>query len=202
MNQNLVGKRFGEWTVLRKWRGNGRHYYVMVICSCGTERQMRADTLKSGRSKSCGCKKGEHISTSITRHGGRLKFPRAYKSWKEMRQRCMNKNNRKYPDYGGRGIKVCDRWNDFDAFAKDMGERPKGASLGRIDNNGNYSPENCRWESPKQQANNTRRNIFITFRGETKTIAQWSNQTGLKAGTIRRRFHAGKHVNEIFKEIL
>jgi hypothetical protein len=100
--------------------------------------------------------------------------------------------------YGGRGIHVDARWNDFTAFLADMGPRPKNTSLGRIDNDGPYSPENCRWETPKEQANNTRRNLLVERSGIVKTIAQWSDETGIKRSTLQRRFHAGKPSTQLF----
>lgn len=187
----------GEWTIIRKFRGTGRHYMYDARCSCGTLRTMRVDVIREGRSLSCGCKKAEKISKAFTVHSGSKKHPKEYKSWKEMRQRCNNTNHKKYKDYGGRGISICKEWDDFTVFIHDMGERQLNTSIGRIDNNGNYEPSNCRWETPLQQANNTRRNIIIEHNGESLTISQWSNITGIKKGTIQRRFHSGKNSQQI-----
>lgn len=101
--------------------------------------------------------------------------------------RCFKKKNHKYPDYGGRGITVCDRWLDFTAFYDDMGERPKGMTIERIDNGGNYEPDNCRWATPKEQANNTRRNRRITFNGETLNLTAWAERLGVTYGVLHWR---------------
>jgi hypothetical protein len=190
-----------DWTILRKFRGTGRHYMADAQCSCGTLRTMRADAITTGKSKSCGCKKGQKISEAFTVHGGTLNNPKEYKTWKEMRQRCLNPSNHKYKDYGARGISICKEWDSFSVFLKDMGERPEGKTLGRINNDGNYEPSNCQWETPLQQANNTRRNILIEHEGKSQTVSQWSAETGIKAGTIQKRFHSGKTPSQILNRV-
>lgn len=108
-----------------------------------------------------------------------------YSSWMSMKQRCLNPKERNFHNYGGRGIKICKRWkNSFAAFFKDMGLRPKGLSLGRKNNNGNYSPSNCRWETPRQQCNNTRRNIFIEYQGRSMTVPQWAREFKIHPQTL------------------
>lgn len=99
-----------------------------------------------------------------------------YKNWIDMKQRCFNKNNPRYKDWGGRGIKVCDRWMKFENFLADMGEKPEDKTLDRIDNNGNYCPENCRYATSKQQQNNTRQNRLIIHKGKTQNLTQWSKE--------------------------
>ena len=108
-----------------------------------------------------------------------------------MRQRCENPGSTQWPHYGGRGITVCARWQDFANFFADMGERPANCTLDRIDNDGPYSPENCRWATQKEQTNNRRRNRMITFGGETKTLQQWAERTGINHSTILMRFKLG-----------
>jgi hypothetical protein len=108
-------------------------------------------------------------------------------SWLSAKQRCLNPNDRAYSRYGGRGIKFSERWMVFLAFYEDMGPRPLGMELDRIDNNGNYEPGNCRWATPQQQANNRRSNRWITFNGKTQTVMQWSRETGIKRTTIEQR---------------
>lgn len=110
-----------------------------------------------------------------------------FQTWCEMRYRCENPEKWQYKYYGGRGIAVCERWSKFENFVSDMGNRPEGTTLDRIDSNGNYSPENCRWATKKQQANNSRNNRRITVRGESMTVAEASDRYGVKAQTIYAR---------------
>jgi hypothetical protein len=108
-----------------------------------------------------------------------------------MRQRCENHNSTNYKRYGGIGITVCEQWSDFDAFLKDMGPRPVGHSLERVNNEIGYSPENCIWATPRQQSNNTRKNVRVSWNGETLTIAEWARRAGLCPGTLRKRVIEG-----------
>lgn len=115
-----------------------------------------------------------------------------------MIQRCFNPRNSRYHRYGGRGITVCVAWLTFEGFYADMGDRPNGYSLERKDNDGNYEPENCKWALPKEQMNNTRRNIFIEYEGRRQTIAQWSRETGLNTVTIRARLRRRWPLTQVF----
>lgn len=119
-----------------------------------------------------------------------------YLAWLSMRWRCTNRNRRDYVRYGGRGIKVCDRWSHFANFMADMGLRPEGMQLDRVNNDGNYEPSNCRWATPKQQARNRSNNNPITFNGETKTRAEWCEQLGLTKHAIRHRLRKGWCIEE------
>jgi hypothetical protein len=124
-----------------------------------------------------------------------------YLSWVSMRQRCYNKNHCAYKNYGGRGIMVCDEWNNnFGNFFSDMGERPEGKSLDRIDNDGNYNKENCKWSTQKEQSNNTRSNTYVTINGETKRLSKWSNLFGINRATINARIKKGFKKDMIFKK--
>ena len=126
---------------------------------------------------------------------------RAYYS---MLRRCKDKNHKQYKDYGGRGIKVCERWQapdgkGYNNFLEDMGKRPSaGHSLDRIDNDGDYSPSNCRWATIQEQSHNRRSNVRITFSGKTQTLTQWSRETGIKVSTIRRRRSSGWPIEKLF----
>ena len=115
----------------------------------------------------------------------------AYTSWRGMKARCTNSGHDRYRYYGGRGIGVCDRWINFSAFLKDMGERPHASSLDRIDNDGDYCPENCRWATKAEQVRNCRSNRLISFRGRTLTLAQWAEETGMHRETISGRLDDG-----------
>ena len=176
---NLTGQKFGRITVIlfvdqdKKW---------LCKCKCGSYAKVRADKLKSGQTKSCGCLSVE----AKFKHG--FTGTRIFRVWDQMITRCYNTKNKKYLYYGGRGIKVCDRWRySFQLFLKDMGPPPSGHSIDRMDNNKDYAPGNCRWATPKQQANNRRDNVFLTFKGKTQTISQWSEELGVNRGMISQR---------------
>lgn len=113
---------------------------------------------------------------------------RTYRIWADMKQRCNNNNDKDYRYYGGRGIHYEQKWDSFEGFLEDMGNSPTGMTLDRINTNGHYSKSNCRWATKKEQSNNTRRNVHITFKGITKTIAQWSDETGINYQTLHTRF--------------
>jgi len=149
-SENLSGKRFGRWRVLRlcPWDTHRHDAYWLCRCACGTKRNVRGHALRTGRSKSCGCAKTTH---------GMSRTP-IYAIWVAMKQRCLNPNNEWYRDYGGRGIAIDDsNWLSFQGFYADVGDRPhEGLSLDRVDNNAGYGPTNYRWATPTEQARNQR----------------------------------------------
>jgi len=113
----------------------------------------------------------------------------SYRSWQKMRARCLNTNHKHYSNYGGRGITICERWNDFRNFFADMGERPEGMTLERIDNSKGYSPENCRWATRKEQQNNMRRNRILQLNGKSMNLTQWAEYLGIKRKTLEKRLN-------------
>lgn len=124
-----------------------------------------------------------------------------YVRWKAIKSRCLNPKNKSYRDYGGRGIKICERWvASFENFLKDMGRAPKGKQIDRINNNGDYCPENCKWSTRQEQGRNTRRNHTIEYGGELKTIDQWADFLGIKRTTFEYRVYSGWSVDRIFNE--
>jgi hypothetical protein len=124
-----------------------------------------------------------------------------YKSWDSMKQRCCNKNNPRYSDYGGRGIKICDRWKDsYENFYKDMGARPAGTSLDRKDVKGDYTPGNCKWSGAKEQNSHTRSNNLVTYSGKTKTVTQWAKEKDINPGTLFSRLDNGWSKKDALKK--
>lgn len=145
-----------------------------VICDCGNELTVMQGHLISGHTESCGCFKLANLTTH-----GESRSP-TYRSWHQMKQRCYNPNAHFYEYYGGRGIGVCQAWRSaYEPFKEDMGERPPGLTLDRIDSDGDYERSNCRWATHETQQNNRRTNHHVTIQGETKTVAQWAKHFGI-----------------------
>jgi len=164
---DLTGQAFGRWTVIGRAEKKGGKTAWLCRCECGTERVVIDNGLKRGKSKSCGCLRNEMAkelgktlgnNTRVHGHAPKRQKSVEYRTWVNMKTRCYNPRATGYEFWGGRGITVCDRWRDsFENFLEDMGLRPEGTSLDRIDVNGNYEPENCRWADPTTQRKNQRR---------------------------------------------
>lgn len=189
--QNLVGRRFGKLTVLRELdRTRNLKYRWVCRCDCGRETIAIGGDLCSGRHFTCGCIKGVNLRKHAATING--KWTREYRAWHAMKQRCFNKNDSNFKHYGGRGIKVCKRWRQsFLAFLKDMGTCPDGMTLGRKDNNGPYSPDNCRWETLIEQQRNKRTNRLICINGTTRSMVEWSEITGINYDCLKARLYNG-----------
>lgn len=176
-------ERFGQLTVL-----SADGAYRLCRCDCGREKRIRIDHLKSGATVSCGCVGRRNSAAAKTTHG--MSHTRTFKIWLGMLDRCRNDRS---GNYGSRGIAVCDRWQTFENFFSDMGEAPSpNHSLDRIDVNGGYQPDNCRWATRTQQARNTRVNTVLEYQGEIMTLAEWSERVGITASTLCARLY---HLN-------
>jgi hypothetical protein len=183
-----IGDRIGRWTAVAVTR-DGKYVKFVCRCDCGTERAVRVSRLLSGKSKSCGCYRDDQLTIHGMTRGDR--HAPEYAVWNAMIARCHRPNTRNFKDYGGRGITVCARWHDFASFIGDMGPRPPGGMIERINNDGGYSPENCRWASRIEQASNTRRTRLLTLDGESRTLAEWSRLLGIHHSTVLARIKGG-----------
>ncbi len=200
-SRDLTDKRFGRLVVTGfAGRGRGKLLIWNCRCDCGTECTSYGYGLTSGVKRSCGCLASEVTSKRSKTHG--MHESPTYKSWRSMIRRCEAPGDISYPRYGGRGISVCDRWRaSFQAFLDDMGERPsKAYQLDRIDNNGSYENENCRWATRKEQARNRRSQTILTFNGESLCVSEWAERMGVERGRLQNRINLGWAVERILTE--
>lgn len=189
-----LNERYGRLTVvaLAERRSAGQAVWVCK-CDCGGTTEATGANLRNGRTQSCGCLQKERASASSLRHGEARDgaMTGVYRVWIEMWQRCTNPKSQRWHSHGARGIRVCDRWKDYETFRDDMGPRPPRHSIERRDNDGNYDPSNCYWASAKEQARNKRTTIRVTLNGVTKPLTQWCEELGIKATTVRYRLRKG-----------
>lgn len=172
MKKVHVGARFGRLLVIKREQLTGKEPRWMCRCDCGNEKSISYEALRSLNTQSCGCLRKERSKNRMMTHG--LTASGEFRIWANMKNRCLNRKNFSFQEYGGRGISVCEKWsNDFQAFLSDMGKRPSPRhSIERRDNSGNYSPENCYWATPVQQANNRRSNAKYEYNGQKLTARQ------------------------------
>lgn len=187
-SEDLTGRKFGRLVAMNYSGSCPSGALWNCVCECGKSKTASACHLKSGHTKSCGCFQAERRVQTHRTHGKSNTSIHAV--WKGMLRRCDLPTVRAYPRYGGRGIAVCERWKKFQNFYADMGERPEGKSLERINNDGGYSPDNCRWATQKEQARNRRSSSAITFLGKTLTIAEWAERLGKPYSDI---FYRARH---------
>lgn len=189
---DLTGQRFGNLTV-REWvPGAKRDGAWRCTCDCGGEHIARGHHLTGGRIISCGCVRPKHG----------CKGTPAYGVWQGMLQRCTNPRHQNWPDYGRRGITVCERWHAFPNFLADMGQPPDGGTIERSDNGGNYEPGNCFWATRKTQARNTRRNIVIEFRGRSQPLSAWAEELGVSYWKLHARYKLGWPQERILADLV
>lgn len=184
----MVGVKFNRWTVIKEdgltkcgqaaWK---------CVCDCGTIKTIDSNSVRRGRSKSCGCYSKE-ISMKRLKTHGMSKTP-TYFIWIKMKSRCFNPNDGCFKYYGNRGIKVCEQWLKFENFLKDMGERPPELTIERRNNDGDYEPLNCYWATRAEQSRNTRHNRTISFQGKTQCLADWANTLGIGRATLAYRLN-------------
>jgi len=183
---DITGQRFERLVAIeyikdKKWR---------CLCDCGAVTFVVAHQLRSGRSGSCGCLRAESMRQTKRKHG--MSNTPEWRTYYRMIDRCTNPRSARYLRYGGRGIVVCQRWMEsFENFYADMGHRPEGLSIERVDVNGNYEPGNCVWASQRAQSRNTSRTIRVSFQGKEQCLADWASETGTPYGTLYDRHARG-----------
>lgn len=201
---DLTGRKFNRLTVIKRDGSQNKKAVWLCKCDCGKEIRVLGVSLLSGNTKSCGCLQREtvkNVGLANKKHG--MFGTRIYTIWADMKKRCFDKRDRAYKHYGGRGITVCKDWYDFETFyewAKKSGYNDN-LTLDRINVNDDYTPNNCKWATWKEQQNNRRSSRMITYNGETKTIRQWSDITSIPYGTLLARINTlhwniGKALNQ------
>jgi hypothetical protein len=200
---NLTGHTYGKYTVLSQSDDAAKPSGIRVItwtckCQCGQIRTVRGGDLRSGSTLSCGCYQREFTAKRKTTHGG--SGTPEWRSYQGMLFRCTNRDAKDYPRYGGRGITVCPEWKvSFTAFLADMGERPKGTTLDRINTDGNYEPKNCRWATAKQQSRNRRNTHYIEINGERLNAAEAAEKAGISYHALKSRARRGWDAKRILE---
>lgn len=202
--KNLIGEIFGRWTVIdiaspNILKGNRKRRRWLCRCECGTERVVEEPSLIRGLSKSCGCYHSEvmkEVGKRATTHG--MTYTRLYRIYKHIMNRCYNKNDVRYNQYGKRGIRVADEWLSFEPFMEwaISNGYDDNLSIDRIDVNGNYTPENCRWADRITQANNKTSNQKYTYHGKTLTIAEWAREYNMHYKKLWKRLHSGWSIEQ------
>lgn len=187
---DITEKRFGR-LVAKEPVGQdlGGNWLWKCACDCGNQSTVKYTSLSRGKTRSCGCLAKEISSHSAVTHG--MSNTPTYRSWMCMKRRCTDSSNASYANYGGRGIKYSPHWAKFENFLADMGIRPKGTTIDRVDTDGDYTPENCRWADVLTQHRNTRANVMITYSGVTQTLAEWADQLGIRRNTLQKRIASG-----------
>lgn len=184
---DLTGRKFGRLTAISRAPNLGHHTQWNCVCVCGQRTVVGQNHLKAKRISSCGCLRNEMLSARSLTHGNTrgqkgdhsLHTPE-YRAWSHAKARCNNRNDSKFPQYGGRGIRMCKTWEgDFSAFLKDMGSRPDGMTLERKDVDGDYSPDNCIWASLKRQSRNKQNTAWVVWRGVRMSLSDVADTVGL-----------------------
>jgi len=185
---DLTGQIFGRLTII-EYIGKTKYKQSLWLCrcNCGNEKVILGLNLNHGRVKSCGCivKEGNNF-----KHG--FSHTKSWQAWDNMKQRCLDSNHKQYKDYGGRGIKVCDRWLKFENFLKDVGEISPELTLDRINNNGNYEPDNFKLSTRKEQQRNTRFNNLITYKNKIQCLSAWAEEHCINYNTLYQRLYIDK----------
>ncbi len=195
---DLSGCRYGLLVVIGRVENDGCGNRLWLCqCDCGSQKVIQGTALKRGSTSSCGCATAQKIGDKKRAHG--KSHTSIYVAWCSMRSRCSDPKSESYSRYGGRGIRVCDRWNfSFESFISDMGDRPEGMTIELIDNDGNYEPGNCRWATVAEQGRNKSNNRMITAFGMTYCLSEWVEITGMARTTLKKRLNRGIQGEHLF----
>lgn len=199
-----TGQKYGRLTVIKFigiTEGKKKRSIWLCKCDCGNQKEILGERLASGKTQSCGCLNKEINIKKSTKHG--LSNTKIYFVWKAMISRCYNKRNPNYKNYGKRGIEVFKDWHELKNFyqwAMNNGY-DENLEIERIDNNGNYEPNNCKWATRKEQTRNTRKNVNVEINGIIKTIAEWAEENGYKNSTIQYRYYRGDRGKRLIRPI-
>jgi len=194
--KNITGQKFNRLTAIKFSHRKGRVYYWEFLCDCGNKITIAKSDILNGHTKSCGCFRKENSSSMHTTHG--MTKTRFYNIWQSMIQRCNDSTAISYPRYGGRGIKICRKWLDFQNFKDDMYESyikhskkfgEKNTTIDRVNNRDDYKSSNCRWATPFTQSRNKRNNRMITFKGKTQCLTDWAIEYDLQRKTLHNRLY-------------
>lgn len=193
---DVTGATFGGWTALAYIGSAGKAARFLCRCECGEVRVLAGNRLRRHTGTEC---TGRHANDGVVASHGHTAAgvtSGAYRSWQAMRGRCERPSNAAWPRYGGRGIRVCDEWRRFDRFLFDMGERPEGAWLERIENDGPYCKANCRWASPSENSRNRSTTKLVEYRGETRPLVEWCEMLDRDYASVNARLHSGRWTAE------
>lgn len=205
---DISGKRFGRWVVLRRVPSQNARTVWECRCRCGTVAVVGSKELRNRQSRSCGCLKRDIVAKRNTIHGNskRSGYSREYRAWQAAKTRCYNSHSAHYQNYGGRGIVMCDRWlHSFANFLSDMGRCPPGYSIDRIDNDGPYSPDNCRWTNYVEQRRNQRphkrptNTHLVTYQGSIHSVSEWARLLKIPVATLFGRLRRGWTVESVLR---
>ena len=189
--RNIIGWRFGSLVVVARAANLGHQVAWECLCDCGKRKVIRANSLIRRQTVSCGC----FNAKKSLRHGKR-KSPE-YQAWANIKNRCNNPSHPLYKYYGGRGIKLSPLWNDFNNFYSDMGDRPKGRWIERVDNDAGYSPENCIWATPRTQSRNRRSNRYLEHGGKKLVITDWAELLNITSAGLNCALRRGKSLQDV-----
>lgn len=197
---DMTGKRFNSLVAIEPvGRNKCRNIVWKFSCDCGNQCEIDGYSVRTGKAISCQECGAKRVKVASIKHG--MTYTKEFGIWTDMHTRCYNKNSTNFANYGGRGIVICERWREsFQNFLNDMGPRPTAKhSIDRINVNGNYTPENCRWATPMQQGCNKRNNVWITINGVTKILSAWAREFNVDAATAALRYRNGLRGINVFQ---